>query len=128
MLIIHNNFYSPQLDRTRSIRVLLPRNYEKEVHKRFPVIYLQDGQNLFEAETAAFGYWKLQTLMARQPLIRQAILVGIDNAGFLKDAPRRRVTFTSNLLNIPLSHLSIKLIVLGGNETPLELLAPLWVD
>lgn len=81
MLIIHNNFYSPQLDRTRTIRVLLPRNYQKEVKKRFPVIYLQDGQNLFEAETAAFGYWKLQTLMARQPLMRQAILVGIDNAG-----------------------------------------------
>ena len=80
-LVIHSSFYSPELKRDRAIRVLLPRNYYKNAERRFPVIYLQDGQNLFDASTAAFRHWKLREFMARQPLNRQAILVGIDNTG-----------------------------------------------
>jgi predicted alpha/beta superfamily hydrolase len=75
-LLVHYPFYMPQLGRERAIRVLLPRNYHKDHGRRFPVIYINDGQNLFEAKTAA-----LQEFMARQPLNRQAILVGIDNGG-----------------------------------------------
>ena len=71
----------PQLGRARTIRVLLPRNYDRHSDRRFPVIYLQDGQNLFDAKTAAFHPWKLPRVMARQPLYRQAILVGIDHGG-----------------------------------------------
>jgi predicted alpha/beta superfamily hydrolase len=81
MLITHPHFYSPQLHRERVIRVLLPRNYAQHPDRRFPVIYLQDGQNLFEAHTAHFGHWHLCEAMRRQPLYRQAILVGIDNSG-----------------------------------------------
>lgn len=71
----------PQLGRRRNIRVLLPRNYHADPARRFPVIYLHDGQNLFDARTAAHGEWKLRRQMARQPLYRQAILVGIDHGG-----------------------------------------------
>jgi predicted alpha/beta superfamily hydrolase len=80
MLITHENFYSSELNRTRTLRVLLPRNYKKHHDRRFPVIYLHDGQNLFDAHTAAFRHWRLREAMTRQPLYRQAILVGIDNA------------------------------------------------
>lgn len=79
-LIIHS-LPMPQLGRHRSIRVLLPRNYHRDTQRRFPVLYLHDGQNLFDARTAALGEWKLRRQMARQPLYRQAILVGIDNGG-----------------------------------------------
>ena len=79
--LVHHSFHIPQLDRQRAIRVLLPRNYEKHFSRRFPVVYLQDGQNLFEPATAAFRHWRLKEFMARQPLKRQAILVGIDNGG-----------------------------------------------
>ncbi len=78
-LVTHHQFRIPQLHRRRTIRVLLPRNYYKEINRRFPVLYLQDGQNLFNTQTAAFGHWKLEEFMARQPLNRQAILVGIDH-------------------------------------------------
>ena len=71
----------PQLGRARTIRVLLPRNYDRHSDRRFPVIYLQDGQNLFDAKTAAFHPGKLPRVMARQPLYRQARLVGIDHGG-----------------------------------------------
>ncbi|MBC7776252.1 MAG: alpha/beta hydrolase [Phycisphaerae bacterium] len=80
-LQVHYPFFIPQLNRQRAIRVLLPRNYWKDTSKRFPVLYLQDGQNLFDPSTAAFRHWKLKEFMARQPLKRQAILVGIDHGG-----------------------------------------------
>jgi predicted alpha/beta superfamily hydrolase len=92
-LIVHYPFHIPQLGRDRAIRVLLPRNYDKNPGQRFPVLYIQDGQNLFDASTAAFRHWKLREFMARQPLNRQAILVGIDNGGvdrIQEYAPYRR--------------------------------------
>ncbi len=92
-LLVHYPFYMPQLGRERAIRVLLPRNYHQDHGRRFPVIYLNDGQNLFEAKTAAFRHWKLMEFMARQPLKRQAILVGVDNGGLHRVheyAPYRR--------------------------------------
>ncbi len=81
LLQVHYPFFIPQLNRQRAIRVLLPRNYWKDTSRRFPVIYLTDGQNLFNPSTAAFRHWKLREFMARQPLKRQAILVGIDHGG-----------------------------------------------
>jgi len=80
-LVVHYPFFIPQLQRQRAIRVLLPRNYGKDHTRRFPVIYLKDGQNLFDPATAAFRHWRLQEFMAKQPLKRQAILVGIDHGG-----------------------------------------------
>jgi predicted alpha/beta superfamily hydrolase len=80
-LQIHYAFFIPQLNRQRAIRVLLPRNYWQDPTQRFPVIYIKDGQNLFEPTTAAFRHWKLKEFMDKQPLKRQAILVGIDHGG-----------------------------------------------
>jgi predicted alpha/beta superfamily hydrolase len=75
------NFHTlqmPQLGRERTIRVLLPRNYN-ETDKPFPVLYMQDGQNLFDPETAAFGDWRIPKTMDKLPLKKQVIIVGIDN-------------------------------------------------
>ncbi len=76
-----HSLFIPQLGKKRTIRVLLPRNYRREHDRRYPVLYLQDGQNLFDARTAAFRHWRLREFMRRQPLYRQAILVGIDHGG-----------------------------------------------
>lgn len=78
-LVVHEHFYIPQLNRTRHIRVLLPPDYWLGNRRRYPVAYLQDGQNLFDAYTSAYGHWHLREAMAKQPNKRQAILVGIDN-------------------------------------------------
>lgn len=79
MLITHD-FEMPQLgNRRRTIRVFLPRNYDG--NHAFPVFYMHDGQNLFEAETAFSGYWHIMETMYKMPLKRQAIIVGIDNGG-----------------------------------------------
>ena len=80
-LEVFDGYYIPQLFRYRSIRVLLPRNYFQDQDRRYPVIYMPDGQKLFDEETATYGHWKLREVVEKLPLRRQAILVGIDHAG-----------------------------------------------
>ncbi len=55
--LISEEFYIPQLDRTRKIWALLPYNYYKS-KKDYPVLYLQDAQNLFR-EGSPFGNWEI---------------------------------------------------------------------
>ncbi len=81
--IIDTAFFIPQLNRTRRIWIYLPPGYETG-KKHYPVMYLQDGQNLFDEATTAFGEeWGvdecLDTLIAQGK--QGCILVGIDNGG-----------------------------------------------
>lgn len=54
-LIYHTSFRSEHLANERNITVYLPANYEEDAQRRYPVVYLHDGQNVFEAHTSAFG-------------------------------------------------------------------------
>jgi len=54
--IFDDNFYMPQLDRYRRIWVYLPPDYEHS-GKHYPVIYMHDGQNLFDDLTSFVGEW-----------------------------------------------------------------------
>lgn len=76
--IIDTAFFMPQLNRHRRIWLYLPPDYSLS-HRRYPVLYMHDGQNLFE-EWAAFGeYWAVdETIDAME---RKCIVVGIDNGG-----------------------------------------------
>ncbi len=71
---------------TRKLRVWLPPGYESSENqgRRYPVFYLNDGQNLFDPATAYAGVdWRVgQAAMEliRQGRIPPVILVGIDNA------------------------------------------------
>ncbi|MEM7572826.1 MAG: alpha/beta hydrolase-fold protein [Bacteroidota bacterium] len=78
--IIDEEFAIPQLIRTRRIAALLPHDYY-ESDKRYPVLYLQDGQNLFE-DTAPFGSWGVDKRLARLSSRQQGdiIIVAIDHA------------------------------------------------
>ena len=49
--ILATDFEIPQLQRKRRIWVYLPLDYEQG-KKRYPVLYMQDGQNLFDAKTS----------------------------------------------------------------------------
>lgn len=55
--VISEEFYIPQLDRYRKIWALLPYDYHTS-NKRYPVLYLQDAQNLFN-EGSGFGNWEI---------------------------------------------------------------------
>ena len=81
--ILHEPFYSEILGNARRITVHLPPGYAEERDRFYPVLYLHDGQNLFDPSRAAFGRtWRAdQTAdrLAREQRIRPVILVGIDN-------------------------------------------------
>lgn len=55
--VISEKFYIPQLDRYRKVWILLPWDYYT-TQKRYPVLYLQDAQNLFN-EGSEFGNWEI---------------------------------------------------------------------
>ena len=60
--IISEDFFIPQLNRTRKIWALLPYDYHS-TDKTYPVLYLQDAQNLFN-EGSAFGNWEIDKKMS----------------------------------------------------------------
>ncbi|MBI2731116.1 MAG: alpha/beta hydrolase [Sphingobacteriales bacterium] len=80
--IIDTAFAIPQLNRTRRIWVYLPEGYEQS-KKHYPVLYLQDGQNVFDAATSFAGEWGVDEIMDSLIKIgdRECIVVAIDNGG-----------------------------------------------
>jgi predicted alpha/beta superfamily hydrolase len=78
--ILSDTFYMPQLARRRRIWIYLPADYTASKH-RYPVIYMQDGQNLFDAYTSGYGEWGVDELMDKLPDKEQSIIVGIDHGG-----------------------------------------------
>jgi len=78
-----SSFLVPSSYRERGydVRVFLPPGYEENPLQRFPVLYMQDGHNLFFSRESAFGEtWHMQDtlgLLDRMNLIRQVIVVGI---------------------------------------------------
>lgn len=79
--IVSKRFNLPQLRRKRRISVLLPWDYAT-TNKRYPVLYLQDGQNLFE-DSAPFGTWGVDRRLAAlaQRGMGDFIVVAIDHGG-----------------------------------------------
>lgn len=82
--IIEEAYEIPQLGRSRRISVLLPHNYY-ETDRKYPVLYLHDGQNLFD-EYAPYGNWgvdkSLQKLSEND--FGDVIIVAIDHGGVLR--------------------------------------------
>jgi predicted alpha/beta superfamily hydrolase len=60
--LISDEFEIPQLNKKRRISILLPHDYAK-TEKKYPVLYLQDAQNLF-GEGSTYGNWEIDKRMA----------------------------------------------------------------
>lgn len=80
--VLSDSFAIPQLGRTRRVLLYLPPDYASTT-KRYPVLYMHDGQNVFDAATSFAGEWgvdeSLDRLQARGDW--GAIVVAIDNGG-----------------------------------------------
>lgn len=73
--------YSPELVNRRDILVYLPASYATS-SDAYPVIYMHDGQNLFDPSTSFAGEWGVDEAIAKAPRGgRRAIVVGIPNMG-----------------------------------------------
>lgn len=93
-LIKHEAFHSESLPDDRDVTVFLPPGYDAAPERRYPVFYLHDGQNLFEAARAfkKGEHWRVgetATALIEAGRIRPLIIVGVDNTG-----PRRLHEYT----------------------------------
>lgn len=80
--IMDDDFEMPQLGRTRRIWIYLPPDYEAS-SLSYPVLYMHDGQNLFDDSTSFAGEWHVDETLndlatggAKVPIV-----VGIENSG-----------------------------------------------
>ncbi|MBE9602390.1 alpha/beta hydrolase [Pedobacter sp. MC2016-24] len=80
--VIDTAFKMPQLNKQRRIWIYLPQGYAASA-KKYPVLYMHDGQNVFDAKTSAYGEWNVDEILDSlyQTNIQQAIVVGIDHGG-----------------------------------------------
>jgi predicted alpha/beta superfamily hydrolase len=82
-----HEFSSQVFRNTRFLRVWLPPGYDEIANQQrhYPVLYLNDGQNLFENSTSFTGVeWQIDETadhLIREGVIPPMIVVGIDNAG-----------------------------------------------
>ncbi len=81
----HRAFPSRILGNRRDVLVYLPPGYRRFSRKRYPVLYLHDGQNVFDAATAFAGVeWGVDETaerLIRKQLIEPLIIVAIANMG-----------------------------------------------
>ncbi|MDB5135668.1 MAG: phosphonate transporter ATP-binding protein [Mucilaginibacter sp.] len=78
--IINEKFDIPQLGRQRRVWIYLPADYQSS-NKKYPVIYMHDGQNLFDEYTSGYGEWGIDEIIDKLPMKDQCIIVGIDHGG-----------------------------------------------
>ena len=81
-----SGFPSEILGNTRDVTVYLPAGYDERKNVRYPVLYMQDGQNLFDPNRAYIpgNHWRLQDAadaVIGQRTARPMIIVGVDHAG-----------------------------------------------
>src|ERR671939_108581 len=82
----HHDFHSNFLADPRDLIVYVPPDYEREPSKRYPVLYLHDGQNLFEGATAFVPGQDWHVSETADELIKAAvieplIIIGVYNIG-----------------------------------------------
>ena len=66
----------------RQVRVWLPAEYTINPHKKYPVLYMFDGQNVFDAATSFVGEWRVDETceeLIAQGKIRPIIVVAVDH-------------------------------------------------
>ena len=80
---LHKKFHSDLLGNDRTLIVYLPPDYDANTDQRYPVLYMQDGQNLFDAATSYAGIeWRMDETAQAQitsKTIAPMIIVGIYN-------------------------------------------------
>src|ERR1700754_830815 len=81
-----SGFTSRFLGNAREVTVYLPPGYDERQNTRYPVLYMHDGQNLFDAHRAYVpgNHWRLQDAAdaaIAERTARPMIIVGVDHAG-----------------------------------------------
>lgn len=80
--LIDSAFYMPQLNKRRAVWIYLPKDYCTS-NKKYPVIYMQDAQNLFHSMPSRSADWAVDAVMDSLTNIgvKEMIVVGIEHGG-----------------------------------------------
>lgn len=99
--IMDTAFNIPQLNRKRRIWIYLPKSYASS-SKTYPVLYMQDGQNLFNEQTAFAGEWGVDECLdtLQKQTGKECIVVGIDNGADKRMSEYAPYNFTFGNQNI----------------------------
>jgi len=77
--IVDTAFVIPQLKRVRKVWIYLPPGYNNS-QKKYPVLYMQDGQNVFDDSTSFAGEWGVdETLDSIGSHSKEIIVVAVDH-------------------------------------------------
>lgn len=78
-LRVLKNFSASPLNGNKTIWIWLPPSYDSQSKKKYPVIYMHDGQNVFDPKTSGFGNeWSVDEVMTRlikKNKVKEAIVV-----------------------------------------------------
>jgi len=79
--VMSESFFMPELNRSRKIWICLPTDYATAVNKHYRVLYMHDGQNLFNDQLSFSGEWGIDEAMRDAMLAGDpgAIVIGIEN-------------------------------------------------
>ena len=69
---------APQLHTTKKIWLYLPKGYNTSTRK-YPVIYMHDAQNLFDASTSYAGEWNIDETL--DSINAKVIVIGVEHGG-----------------------------------------------
>ncbi|MCG8415484.1 MAG: hypothetical protein MI746_14815 [Pseudomonadales bacterium] len=99
------SFHSEVFENDRNLRIWLPPGYGDDPRRTYPVLFMNDGQNLFDAETSfyTFAEWRMdETALAliNAGEIEPLVIVGIDNAG-RRDRPNEYLPWEDEYLTPP---------------------------
>ena len=118
-ILFYPGFKSKFVD-NRNIEIWFPPDYDKNSDKKYPVLYIHDGQNLFESEHSFSNQeWEVDEMMTKlikENKIKEAIVVGIWNT------PKRFREYQPNAIFDNLDKKNIPLrdaLILEYNGVPL---------
>jgi len=80
----HENFHSRYLENDRTVLVYLPPDYDSATVDRYPVLYMHDGQNVFDQATSFGDEWRVDETaqeLISAGRIQPIIVVAIYNTG-----------------------------------------------
>ena len=82
-VVIHEELFSPELNNGRTVLVWLPPSYEIITERRYPVLYMHDGQNIFNSQSSFIGAeWEVDETVSelvKTGQMEEIIVVGLYN-------------------------------------------------
>jgi predicted alpha/beta superfamily hydrolase len=82
-IVQHKDFTLPQFARSSDIDVYLPKSYQHNTDKTYPVLYMLDGQNIFNAQSAHSDEWRIDELLEELTsagTLNEMIVVAVPNS------------------------------------------------